>query len=180
MRPFWKKVEEINSKLILPAIFILLVIIIYQLFSPQVQNEKLEITLQVLDSLVVAIFVIDLIFLAIKAKSTKFFFKNYWLDILAVLPIYFFFKIFTRFYTTVTLTEEIVLGQRIVHEGLEVEKEVKILSRGGRLARSVGIGTRVLRVLIKSRFLSMFLEKYHLAHKRTYQANEQRYKISRS
>ena len=92
MNPFWEKVEKVNSKLIPPALILLLGVIIFELFL-HIENHALELAIEIVDYFIIAVFVIDLIFLAIKAKDTKFFFKNYWLDILAIFP----FVIFSRF-----------------------------------------------------------------------------------
>ena len=79
MEEFWKKVEQINSKIIPYALVVLLVIIIYELFF-HLENERIDLAVKVVDGIVIAIFVVDLIFLAIHSKNTRFFFKNYWLD----------------------------------------------------------------------------------------------------
>ena len=79
MHDFWEKVEHYNAKLIQPALIVLLAVIIFELFI-HVENHAIELIVKIADALVIAVFVIDLIFLAKKAKSVKFFFKNYWLD----------------------------------------------------------------------------------------------------
>ena len=84
MHKFWEKVENYNSKLIPPAIVVLLGVIIFELFL-HIENPTVQLVVHILDGFVIAVFVIDLIFLGIKAKSTKFFFRSYWLDVIAIL-----------------------------------------------------------------------------------------------
>ena len=61
MSSFWEKVEHYNSKLIAPALILLLAIIIYDLFIHS-ENHTLELIVKIADYMVIAVFVIDLIF----------------------------------------------------------------------------------------------------------------------
>ena len=157
MHPFWEKVEHYNAKLIAPALVVLLGIIIYELFF-HVENPIVQLIFKVADTLVITIFVIDLIFLAHKAKSVKFFFKKHWLDVIAVFPFVIFFNVINSFYRAVIATERIVLGQAILHETVEATRGAKILAEGGKLARFIRIIARVLRVITKSR---LFTKVHH-------------------
>ncbi len=155
MNPFWEKVEEVNRKLILPAIVLLLFIIIYEIFFHG-ENHTVNFIVKILDGLVIAVFVIDLVFLGRKAKSTKFFFRNYWLDILAVFPFGLLFNLMEQIYRVLAGVERFVVGQAIVHEGLEVRKEVRFLARSERFGKFFRIGGRLLRVITKTRLFSRF------------------------
>ncbi|MDO8657088.1 MAG: hypothetical protein Q7K45_07690 [Nanoarchaeota archaeon] len=146
MHPFWKKVEEINGKLIPAALVLLLGIIILELFV-HVEDPNLKLGMEIADGIVVTIFVIDLIFLAIAAKSAKFFFKNYWLDLIAVLPLNLIFRLLTPFFRGLALAEEAVVGQRLLHESVEAER----LAKEGRLLRYLRVGVRIVRVVAKVR-----------------------------
>ena len=146
MRPFWKKVEEMNAKLIPVALVLLLGIIILELFV-HVEDHKLKLGVEIADGIVVTIFVIDLIFLAIAAKSAKFFFKNYWLDLIAVLPLNLIFRLLTPFFRTLVLAEEVVLGQGLLHESVEAER----LAKEGRFLRYLRVGVRAVRAVAKVR-----------------------------
>ncbi len=165
MPPFWEKVEEMNRKLIIPAVVILLFIIIYELFF-HTENYTLDLIVKILDVFVISVFVIDLIFLAQKAKNTKFFFKNYWLDILAVFPFGLIFNFVEQFYRAIAGTERFVVGQAIVHEGLEVRKEVRLASQSERLSKFFRIGARLLRVIAKTRLFTHFHRKKYTPKKR--------------
>lgn len=153
MEHFWRKVEQVNSTLIPYSLIILAGIIIYDIFF-HTDNPTLNLIMKILDWLVVAIFVIDLIFLALKARNMKIFFKNNWLDILAVFPFYFFFRITGQLYRTFLGTEEIVLGQKIIHEGLEAEKEVAAIIKTEKGAKVFRSGVRTIRILSKTHLFS--------------------------
>lgn len=162
MPPFWEKVEHYNAKLITPALIILLGIIIYELFL-HVENHTIELIIKLADAFVISVFVIDLIFLAHKAKSVKFFFKKYWLDIIAVFPFVLFFNLVNSLYRAVITTERLVLGQAILHETVEAGRGAKTLAESGKFARGIRIVARSLRVITKSR---LFTKVHHERRKK--------------
>lgn len=146
MHPFWKKVEEINGKLIPPALVLLLGIIILEVVV-HIEDSRAKLGLEIADGLVIVVFVIDLIFLAIAAKSAKFFFRNYWLDLLAVLPLNLLFRVLSPLFRGAVVAEEVVVGQKLFHESVEAER----LAKEGRLLRYVRVGVRALRIVAKGR-----------------------------
>lgn len=150
MHDFWEKVEHYNAKLITPALVVLLAVIIFELFI-HVENHTIELIVKIADALVIAVFVIDLIFLAKKAKSVKFFFKNYWLDIIAVFPFVLFFRLAESTYRIAIATERLTIGQAILHETVEASKSAKVLAKSGKFVR---IGARLLRIVTKSRLFT--------------------------
>ena len=160
MNSFWEKVEHYNAKLIPPALIILLGIIIYELFL-HVENHAVELMVKIADAMVIAVFVVDLIFLAKKAKSAKFFFRNYWLDILAVFPFVLFFRVLESAYRVAIATERLTLGQAILHETVEASKSAKALAKSGKIVR---IGARILRIVTKSRLFT----KVHHERRKSY------------
>lgn len=157
MHPFWEKVEHYNAKLITPALILLLGIIIYELFI-HIENHAVELTIKITDTLIITIFIIDLAFLAHKARSVTFFFKKYWLDIIAVFPFILFFNIVNSIYRAAIVTERIVLGQALLHETVEATRGAKVLAEGGKFARFIRIFARILRVVTKSR---LFTKVHH-------------------
>lgn len=167
---FWEKVEHYNARLIPFAIIILLFIVIVELFFKEFAEHYHQ-PLFVLDNVVIAIFVVDLIFLAIHARSVKFFFKNYWLDLLAVVPFALLFTLFNRIYFTFVAVREISTGQGLLHETLEARKAAIALAKGDRIAKSVRLSTRVLRLMVKSRLFTQVHHKHHLARRKVYQYN---------
>lgn len=166
--PFWEKLEQKNLRLIPYALIFLFLIIIYELFF-HTENRALNLLVQILDTLIVIIFVIDLIFLARRAKNTIYFFKNYWLDILAIFPFALFFTLISRLYRALFETEKIIVGQALVHEGLEARKGFRFLFQseklGARAARFLRIGARVLRIITKSHLFQKFEHQRSLPKK---------------
>lgn len=162
MHPFFEKVEKINNKLIIPAIILLFFIIIFELFI-HIENSTLELALEIADYFVIAVFVIDLIFLFHKAKTTKFFFQNYWLDIIAVFPFSLMFKALGEVAKIFSSLDSLVVGQAIFHETVEVSKAAtkaervsKIAEKFGKLGRYVKFGARVVRITTKTHSIIRF------------------------
>ena len=162
MHKFWEKVEHYNTKLIPPAIVALFFVIIIELGFHDFA-EHWHTPLAIIDGLVIAIFVIDLIFLGIRSKNTRFFFKNYWLDVMAIFPFGIFFSLVTKLYRTVLVTQRVIIGQAILHESLEARKGIAAAARTGRIARGIRIVARSLRVITKSKLFTGFAHKHHIA-----------------
>ncbi|HLC88708.1 MAG TPA: hypothetical protein VJG49_01605 [Candidatus Nanoarchaeia archaeon] len=160
MKPFWEKVEHYNAKLIPYALILLFGVIIFELFI-HIENHIVELAVEIVDYLVIVVFAVDLVFLAIHAQSVKFFFKNYWLDIIAVIPVALIFKLVNIFYDIFTAVERIAIGQAVLHETLEVKTEVAVLSRSERAAKYLKVFTRGIRVITKSRFFTELKRRHH-------------------
>ncbi len=183
MHPFWKtaarfgeKVEHYNSKLIPYAIVALLTLIIFELFL-HIDDPTAKLILHILDYLVIMVFVIDLIFLAIKAKSVRFCFKNYWLDVLAIFPFVMFFNAINFVYraaiATAVVTERVAVSQAVLHETVEVGKEIEVLAKGeGKIAKVSRIVARGIRAVTKSRFFEKLQAKHKRIRKKPGKSNE--------
>ena len=91
MHPILRAIEKLNSWLIPYAIGGLFVLIVFELFVPH-QDPRILLTIKVVDIAIISIFVVDLLFLAWRARSAKSFFKNHWLDIAAIFPFEGFFN----------------------------------------------------------------------------------------
>lgn len=170
MDSFWEKVEYYNAKLIPYALIVLLFVIVFELFV-YTENHLLEIFIKLLDYFVITVFVIDLTFLAIKAKSVRFFFRNYWLDILAVFPFVMFFNAINFVYraaiATAVVTERVAVSQAVLHETVEVGKEIEALAKGeGKIAKVSRIVARGIRVVTKSRFFKKLQAKHEHIRKK--------------
>lgn len=156
MHPFWEKVERVNHHLIFPAIILLLFVIIFELFI-HTENPTLELAVTITDYIIISVFVVDLIFLGIHAKNVKFFFKNYWLDLLAVFPFALTFGIIGEFSRIFRASEEVVgVGQAIFHEGVEVTKAAARAERIFKVGRGVKIGARMVRIVSKTKLFTRF------------------------
>jgi len=158
LEEFLEKVEYYNSKLIPPALIVLVGVIIFELFL-HVEDETVLFWVHLADYAVITVFVIDLIFLARKAKSTKYFFKNYWLDILAVFPFVLMFRVFEFIRALRAAEEGVVIGQAIFHETMEAGKAVAKAEKFTKLGRSIRIVARSVRLATKINFLTRFKRK---------------------
>jgi len=157
MNTIAEKIEHFNARLIPYALVVLLILIIVELFV-KIENHYLETGKIITDYAIIVIFVIDLIFLAIRAKNAKFFFTNYWLDIIAVFPFAIIFGILEEFYRGIAAAERLVIGQAVLHESLEAEK---IIAKESRVVRLIKIGPKMLRVITKSRLFTTFRHHRH-------------------
>lgn len=162
MHEFWEKVEQYNSKLITPALVLLVGVIIVELFI-HIENHAVELSVKIVDGVIIAIFIVDLILLARKSRDAKYFFRNYWLDIIAVFPFVIFFNLVNSLYRAIIITERLAIGQALLHETVEVGREAKVLARGGKIARVIRIAARALRIVTKSR---LFMKVHHRKRKR--------------
>ena len=161
MDEFWEKVEHANAKLIPVAIAALLFVIVVEL-SFQDFAETYQTLFAIIDGFIIAIFVVDLIFLGMKAKNTKFFFKNYWLDIIAIFPFGIMFNVVTRLYRTVAAAQ----------------KSFTTLARSGRAARGIRVAARSIRVVTKSKLFTEFEKTHRKAkHNRKHGKNTRRAEI---
>lgn len=139
MKRWLHKIEVIVDKAITPCLFILLAVIIIELgFAGMVEHYGLETYIHIADYIVVTFFVADLIFKYMKTRHLPEFFRKYWLDILAVFP---FFLLFRFYEVTIgafspALTESTETAQKLLHEGVEVEKEgSKIIREAEKIAK---------------------------------------------
>ncbi len=170
MHKFFEKVEHYNAKLIPYAIVALLIIIIMELFV-HTENHTVELILHIADMIVIGIFVIDLIFLAIHARSIQYFFRNYWLDIIAVFPFALMLRSASEvakiikageFAAILGFGQTVSTSQAILHESVELSKaaaESEKLSKLTRVGKEIKISARILRILTKSKFFSRFKGK---------------------
>ena len=166
MNEFWEKVEHRNAKLIPAAVAILFVIIVIELFFKDFAHHY-HTPILIIDSIVIAVFVVDLIFLGIHAKNTQFFFKHYWLDVLAIFPFGFFFGLVTKLYSSFLRAGQIAVGQAVVHETLEARKGARAVARSGKIARGIRVVARSIRVVTKSKLFTEFEKSHRKAKKNT-------------
>lgn len=165
MHPFFEKVKKANARLI-PYVLIALLILIVLELAYHTENYAYNLILRIIDYLIIAIFTIDLIFIAKKCKTARYFFKNYFLDLLAVFPFGLLFYVINEFYRIFTFAERIAISQAIFHETLELEKGVKIAAEGEKMAklpRFLRVGVRLIRFVTKSKFFTAIIHPKHKA-----------------
>jgi hypothetical protein len=150
MKKWWHKIELAVDWLIPWMIVLLLFIIITELFFHDFA-EHYHTLISILDTIVVFIFIFDLIFKWIRIRNIKKFFKTCWLDILAVFPFFVFFRFLEQFVIIIDLSKDFKQFQLLFHEGLELEKSgVKLIEEGSKLiqeAEKAGKVSRVKKIL---------------------------------
>lgn len=138
MKKWVHKTEVLVDKAILPAIAVLLVIIVLELFFRNIA-EQYHLYIEIADYFIVGIFVLDLVFKYMRVRQIPLFIRTYWLDILAVFPFILLFRAFEGVYGLFAAAESLeTFGslQSVFHEGLEVEKEVvKITEEAGKITK---------------------------------------------
>lgn len=155
MKRIWHKIELIVDKLIPPSLIILAFVIIIEVFYSEIAHQYYD-YIMIADMLVIAIFIVDLIFKYIRMKNVPLFIRRYWLEIIAVFPFYLIFRGVELFIAYLPISESMQSFQMMLHEGLEIEREgQKIVSEAGRSSR-VHRFIRFLRPLLRlPRFLKI-------------------------
>ena len=151
MKRWMHKMELVVDKLIPWLVGILFIVIIIEFFFVDLA-EKYHTIISLLDGFIVFVFVLDLIFKYERAKNIPDFLRNSWLDIIAVFPFFLFFRFIEGFTRLFMAPEVISTGQKILHEGLLLEKEsamiVKEVEEAGKVSR-----TRFFAEIFKPRLL---------------------------
>ncbi len=160
MKRWMHKIELFVDKIVPWLVGILLIVIIIEFFFRQLAEEYRTI-ISILDGFIVFVFVLDLIFKYIRAKNIPDFLRNSWLDIIAVFPFYFFFRFMEGIASIFIAPETISEGQKILHEGVLLEKEsakiVKNVEEAGKISR-----TRFFARMLKSQILRPLLRTSRL------------------
>ena len=154
-----KWIENFTDSII-PFLLVLLgiMIILENPLLTLVHLENYEPWITLIDYVIVAFFVIDLIFKWFKVKGILSFLKMYWLDIIAVFPFFLIFRLYIRLSTLVRIGAEIREAQQVVHEAVlireahlireaEIAKELRLLKEMRPVLRVVRLFQRFLRFL---------------------------------
>lgn len=177
MNKFFKKINKAINKLMPFALVLLLILIILEIFLPEniLHNNSVKLAFEFIDIIIVEIFVIDLIFLYVKSKDIRFFFKNYWLDIIAVFPFGLVFRVAERFFMIGLEAERLLIGQKVLHEVSRSEKLLKFITE---LSKEI----RLLRFIpktidwIKNTNIYAKLHDYFFYNKTEYEIDKYNYK----
>jgi hypothetical protein len=122
MKKWLHKVEYITDRIIPYTLIVLFIIIIIDILFKE-NIGKYVIIIEILDGIIITIFLVDLYFKYQRVKNFKKFLRKYWLDIIAVFPLFLVFRMFEEIVILSNLLKEsLITGQKVVHEGVEVEK----------------------------------------------------------
>src|SRR3990172_9098228 len=133
--PYLSALEHFIDRSI-PYLLILLgiMLLLENPFWVLVHLDQYEPWVGIFDSVVVIFFILDLSFKWVHVRKLPKFLKLYWLDLIAVMPFYLFFRIYARAASLILVGEEIAEAQRLAHEAVlareaEVLKEAKVFAR---------------------------------------------------
>jgi c-di-AMP phosphodiesterase-like protein len=150
MKKWYHEFERLVDKLIPFLLIILLNIIIMELFFHEAALEY-HLMILIADSFIITVFVADLIFKYLSVRDIPLFIKKYWIDILAVFPFFLVFRIFEAAGLLGGGADTVAATQKILHEGVEVEKEgVKIVKEGAQIEKEVARGMQEAERLAKA------------------------------
>ena len=157
-RGTFQKIETAIDASVPYLLVILVIITSIDIFYAEMA-ETYSLQIEIIDTSVIGLFAIDLIFKYHRAKSTPRFIRENWIDIVAVIPFYLVFRLVDEFVIASELVRE---GQQTLHiaEGVEKEaataakdvKTVKIVTRSERMLREARVLGRVPKFISASRF----------------------------
>ena len=152
MKGVFHKLEKIIDKLI-PYLVILLLIIIIITFFFKDTKEKYYHEIEILDTIIITFFVIDLIFKFIRVRKIKKFVKLYWLDIIVVFPFYLFIRAIEEIYLLFKISDTIKESQSLAHLGLEAKEITAIEKETAKIVREAEKVGKFSRSRFAVRFL---------------------------
>lgn len=125
MRRWLRNIEYYTDRSIPYALLILLVIIIFEFSFPDLVQPYIK-TIHAVDNFIIFIFVVDLTFKYVRIKDFPKFFRIYWIEILAVFPVFLILRLFEE----LAIITELGTGtQKVIHGVVEAEKESRVLIR---------------------------------------------------
>jgi len=156
---FYNKLERFIDKIIPYTIIILLFIIIRDLFFHEFLIEY-EHYIQLIDEIIIGIFIIDLIFKYKHTKTFRKFLKTSWLDILAVFPFYIILRFVEEIIIIFRFSETLETSQKLLHETIIVSEEsgkiIKELEKTGKLASRIEQTGELSRIRLFTRIFRPF------------------------
>lgn len=160
MKKFFIKVNKVTDK-IMPYALVLLIIVIILEFVVHIENHTVHLIVKIADYIIIGIFVIDLISIYFLSPNLKYFFKNSWLDILAVMPFGLFFRLGRSIVRIGQATERIALGQGILHGILKSEKLVVFLARFEKFAKFFRFISKGIKKIKNSSFFAKLHDHFY-------------------
>jgi len=142
MKKQLKKLEVFVDKSIPFLLAALIIVVIIDLFFHETA-EKFAFQLAVIDGTIITFFVLDLGFKYNKTRKIPEFLRKYWLEIIAIFPFYLILRVFEFAVGFLELSGLVKEGQSILHAGVEVEKEISLVTKETReLSRVERLGVR--------------------------------------
>jgi len=123
----FNKIEHYVDKSIPYLLGLLLIMIILELVY-KTEAEKYSLYIDIIDYFIIFVFVIDLAFKYNRTRNVKKFLKTYWIEIIAILPFYFIFRIL----------EEIGISSGLIRESSPIIQDVAHLGEGLKESKILG------------------------------------------
>ncbi len=92
MHPYLEKIEHVADALVVPALLVVLVIVVLELFFTETAHHY-DAWINFADLMVILVFAVDLSFKFHRASTWEGFLKGHWLEIIAITPLFYFFRI---------------------------------------------------------------------------------------
>lgn len=145
MHPFLEKTEKVVDKMIVPALFAVLVIVVLELFFTETAHHYDE-WINMADMAIIGLFAVDLSFKYHDASTKEGFLRSHWLEILAITPLFLVFRVVE----VLRILSSAELGQEVAHlaEGARSGRFSGFF-RSSEMARSSRF-SRFVRVLTRS------------------------------
>jgi len=146
MRPVLEKIEKWADRLIVPALLGVLFIVLVEIFFTDFAHD-IHGQIVLLDNVVITIFVVDLAFKVHRASTWEGFFRNHWLEVIAILPFFLVFRIVEGIFIAADLVD---IGQHTAHlaEGARSGRIAEFF-RSSELTRSTRF-SRLIRAISRT------------------------------
>ena len=116
MKRWMHKIELLVDKIIPYLLVLLFFVILGEIFFAH-EIEPYSVFVSSVDGFIIFIFVIDLIFKYIRIRNFPKFFRNYWLEIIAIFPAFLILRVMEEFVIIVKLEESIGISQDVIEVG---------------------------------------------------------------
>jgi hypothetical protein len=137
---FLSEAELFVDKIIPYLILVLFVIIILDVFFRDIANAY-QTTIFVIDTAIVFIFLLDIIFKYRRVHNIPRFLRKYWLDVLAIFPFFLLMRMFEEF---LLLSERSALTLRnLFHAGIVLEEEAIVGTEAAKTAELIAQEGRI-------------------------------------
>lgn len=145
MNRYLEKLERITDALIVPSLLLILIIVVLELFFTKTAHHY-DTWINMADTVVISVFVVDLSFKFHRASNWEGFLKNNWLEIIAITPLFYVF----RFVEALRLASTAEIGQEGAHlaEGARSSRFTSYF-RSANIARAPRFG-RFIRAISRA------------------------------
>lgn len=124
------RIHDITDMLVGPALVIILFVIIFEIFLPDLAH-KYHTAILAADYAAITVFLVDLSFKFKRASEWENFLRDYWLEIIAIMPGFIVFRVLDTFFV---ITRSAELSQDAIHLATRSER-LAAIAGGGELSR---------------------------------------------